>query len=46
MTDGIMGMLFWDEQQEIPACYCSRCGGARFWPSLQCIRCGEDADDT
>ena len=46
MTEGIMGMLFLDEQQACPACYCSRCGGARFWPSLRCIRCEEDGDDT
>ena len=46
MTEGIGRVLFLDEQQAIPVCYCSRCGGARFGPSLTCIRCEEDADDT
>ena len=46
MTEGIAGMLFLDEQQTAPACYCSRCGGAKFWPSLRCIRCEVEADDT
>ena len=32
-------ILFVDEQAAVPACYCSRCGGARFAPSLVCIRC-------
>ena len=46
MTKGILGMLFLDPQQQVPACYCSRCGGAKFAPSLRCIRCEEEADDT
>ena len=46
MTEGIMGMLFLDEQQTAPACYCSRCGGAKFWPSLRCIRCEVEDNDT
>ena len=34
--------LFVDEQAAVPSCYCSRCGGARFAPSLICIRCERD----
>ena len=32
-------ILFTDPQDQIPACYCARCGGARYAPSLTCIRC-------
>ena len=46
MKQGIEKMLYWDPQQEVPACYCRRCGGARYAPSLWCIRCEEEADDT
>ena len=46
MTEGLEGMLYLDEQQAIPACYCSRCGGARYAPGLRCIRCEEAGDDT
>ena len=46
MTEGIAQMLFLDEQQAIPACWCSRCGGAKYWPSLRCIRCEVENDDT
>ena len=46
MKQGIERMLHVDPQQEAPACYCSRCGGARYAPSLICIRCEEEADDT
>ena len=45
MTEGIEGMLFLDEQQALPVCWCSRCGGAVFAPSLRCIRCEEEFDD-
>ena len=46
MTQGIEGMLYLDEQQAIPVCYCGRCGGAKYGPSLRCIRCEEVGDDT
>ena len=46
MKQGIEKMLYFDPQQEIPVCRCSRCGGARYAPSLICIRCEEEADDT
>ena len=39
MTDILEQILFTDPQDQIPACYCSRCGGARYAPSLICIRC-------
>ena len=45
MAEGIEGMLFFDPQQAVPACYCDRCGGARFWPSRVCLRCEEDGYD-
>lgn len=38
----ISGALYVDEQDTIPACYCDRCGGARYRPSLICIRCERD----
>ena len=46
MTEGLEGMLYLDEQQAIPVCYCSRCGGARYAPGLRCIRCEEAGYDT
>ena len=46
MKQGIEKMLYFDPQQEIPVCWCGRCGGARFALSLICIRCEEEADDT
>ena len=46
MTDGIVTAMFWDPQQEKPACYCPRCGGARYAPGLFCIRCEEEGYDT
>jgi len=46
MTQGIMEMLFLDEQQAVPAGYCRFCGGAVYAPSLRCIRCEEGFDDT
>ena len=46
MNQGIEKTMYFDPQQEIPVCCCSRCGGARFAPSLRCIRCEEEADDT
>ena len=39
MTDILEQILFIDPQDQVPACYCSRCGGARYAPSLICIRC-------
>jgi len=36
-------MLYTDPQAAVPVCYCRRCGGARFAPSLICIRCERDA---
>lgn len=32
-------MLYIDPQNQIPACFCSRCGGERYAPSLICSRC-------
>ena len=46
MIERIIGTLFLDEQQEIPAGYCTGCGGALYAPSLRCSRCEEDCDDT
>lgn len=42
MTNEIAGTLFWDVQAEKPACFCSRCGGERYAPSLICSRCERD----
>ena len=42
MKTEILQILFTDPQDRIPACYCLRCGGARYAPSLTCIRCGRD----
>ena len=39
MMDILEQILFMDPQDQVPACYCSHCGGARFAPSLTCIRC-------
>ena len=39
MTDILAQILFIDPQDQIPACYCPICGGARYAPSLICIRC-------
>ena len=39
MTDILEQTLFFDPQNQIPACYCRFCGGARYAPSLICIRC-------
>lgn len=41
--DHIQGNLFTDPQDQRPACYCPVCGGARYLPSLICIRCERDA---
>ena len=38
----IRDMLFLDPQDQKPAAYCPRCGGARYAPSLICIRCERD----
>jgi uncharacterized OB-fold protein len=38
----IMGTLYVDEQDEVPAGYCEICGGALYRPSLICIRCRRD----
>ena len=42
MKTEILQILFTDLQDQIPACYCRRCGGARYAPGLTCIRCGRD----
>ena len=34
--------LYIDPQAQIPACYCPHCGGARYAPSLTCLRCERD----
>ena len=39
MTDILAQILFSDPQDQIPACYCQVCGGARYAPSLICVRC-------
>ena len=39
MMDILEQILFTDPQDQVPACYCTLCGGARFAPSLICIRC-------
>ena len=41
--DLIKGSLFIDPQEEAPACFCEVCGGARYLPSLVCIRCERSA---
>ena len=38
----IMDVLYIDPQDEKPACYCEACGGARYAPSLVCLRCERD----
>ena len=38
----IMGTLFSDPQDQRPACFCPRCGGERYAPSLVCSRCERD----
>ena len=45
MKQGIEEQMYFDPQQEIPVCCCSRCGGARYAPGLGCIRCEEEYDD-
>jgi hypothetical protein len=37
------GVLYIDIQSLPPAGYCEKCGGERYWPSLICGRCGEEA---
>lgn len=32
-------MLYIDIQSLPPACFCERCGGERYAPSLVCLRC-------
>ena len=39
MTDILEQILFTDPQDQVPACYCALCGGARYAPSLICLRC-------
>ena len=39
MMDILEQILFTDPQDQVPVCYCTLCGGARFAPSLVCIRC-------
>lgn len=42
MKEPIEPQLYQDPQQQEPACFCPRCGGARYAPSLICIRCERD----
>ena len=35
-------MLYIDIQTQKPACFCERCGGERYAPSLICSRCERD----
>ncbi len=35
----ITDVLYVDIQDQAPVCYCRVCGGARYAPSLACIRC-------
>ena len=46
MTEGIIGTLFWDPQQERNFRCCLRCGGVRYAPGFICIRCREEGYDT
>ena len=39
MIQTIEGSLYIDIQAQIPACFCPRCGGERYAPSLICSRC-------
>ena len=39
MMDILEQILFTDPQDQVPACYCDLGGGARYAPSLTCIRC-------
>ncbi len=43
MKDIVLPALFLDDQDRKPACFCPRCGGERYTPSLVCIRCERDA---
>ncbi len=38
----IKGTLFIDEQDAVPAGFCTRCGGELYAPSLICSRCERD----
>ena len=33
------GTLFLDPQAAVPACFCPRCGGECYAPTLTCSRC-------
>lgn len=37
--DAIEQTLYIDNQAQKPACFCRRCGGERYAPSLICLRC-------
>ena len=39
MIDSIQPTLYIDPQSEIPAGYCSRCGGVLYYPGRHCLRC-------
>ena len=45
----IESTLYIDPQDRKPACFCPRCGGERYRPSLICLRCelaaAEDPED-
>jgi len=42
MGQRIESILYIDPQAQKPAGYCSRCGGAVYFPGCRCIRCGRD----
>lgn len=42
MIDWIQGTLYIDPQDQIPAGFCPRCGGALYDPSRICARCERD----
>lgn len=43
MLSLIEPMLYIDIQSQTPACFCQRCGGERYAPSLVCLRCERSA---
>jgi len=46
MEPKIEPTLYIDIQAAKPACLCSRCGGAVYWPGLYCLRCQVSGHDT
>ena len=45
LTERILQLLWVDPQQQVPVCYCCRCGGAVYGVVAGCIRCEEDDYD-